>query len=121
MPSDHISKPSSSPVIRPVILCGGSGTRLWPLSRKSHPKQFIPLVDGKSLLQMTVERLAKLGPVAAANMLVVSGEDHRFLVKEGLEAAGARGQVILEPAPRNTAAAIALAALVAGPNDLLLI
>jgi len=107
--------------IRPVILCGGSGTRLWPLSRKSFPKQFIPLVGGKSLLQATVERLAGLGRYAASNMLVVCGEDHRFLVKEGLAAAGADGQVILEPAARNTAPAIALAALAANPSDLLLI
>jgi mannose-1-phosphate guanylyltransferase/mannose-6-phosphate isomerase len=111
----------TSQLIRPVILCGGSGTRLWPLSRKSHPKQFIPLVDGKSLLQLTVERLAGLGSGAAENMLVVCGEDHRFLVKEGLEEAAAAGQVILEPAARNTAPAIALAALVANPDDFLLI
>lgn len=107
--------------IRPVILCGGSGTRLWPLSRKSFPKQFIPLVNGKSLLQLTVERMAGLGPDAAGNMLVVCGEDHRFMVKECLDASGAQGQLILEPAARNTAPAIALAALVANPGDLLLI
>jgi mannose-1-phosphate guanylyltransferase/mannose-6-phosphate isomerase len=107
--------------IRPVILCGGSGTRLWPLSRKAHPKQFIPLVDGKSLLQLTAERLALLGRFAAANMLVVSGEDHRFMVKDCLEAAAAQGRVILEPAGRNTAPAIALAALAADPGDLLLV
>jgi len=107
--------------IRPVILCGGSGTRLWPLSRKSFPKQFIPLVDGKSLLQLTAERLAHFGADAATNMLVVTGEDHRFLVKEGLDSASTNGQLILEPAGRNTAAAIGLAALVANADDLLLI
>jgi len=107
--------------IRPVILCGGSGTRLWPLSRKSFPKQFIPLVDGKSLMQLTAERLSHFGAQAAANMLVVAGEDHRFLVKEGLDTASASGQLILEPAGRNTAAAIALAALAANADDLLLI
>ncbi|GAB3768795.1 mannose-1-phosphate guanylyltransferase/mannose-6-phosphate isomerase [Ramlibacter monticola] len=112
---------SSPPNIRPVILCGGSGTRLWPLSRKAFPKQFIPLVGGKSLLQLTVERLAALGPQAAANMLVVCGEEHRFMVQENLEAAGGAGQLILEPAARNTAPAIALAALAAHPGDLLLI
>jgi mannose-1-phosphate guanylyltransferase/mannose-6-phosphate isomerase len=105
--------------IRPVILCGGSGTRLWPLSRKAFPKQFIPLVQGKSLLQLTVERLQRLD--AAGGLLAVSGEEHRFLVSECLEACGAGGAIILEPAPRNTAAAIALACLAAQPQDLLLI
>jgi len=108
-------------LIRPVILCGGAGTRLWPLSRKAFPKQFIPLVDGKSLLQLTMERLSKVSAQAAANMLVVSADEHRFLVQETLEAAGAKGRLILEPAARNTAAAIALAALAANPDDLLLI
>lgn len=112
---------SAVSVIRPVVLCGGSGTRLWPLSRKSFPKQFIPLVNGKSLLQLTLERTAALGRHAAANMLVVCGEDHRFMVKEAFDAAGTQGQAILEPAPRNTAPAIALAALAANPSDLLLI
>jgi mannose-1-phosphate guanylyltransferase/mannose-6-phosphate isomerase len=112
------STPSS---IRPVILCGGSGTRLWPLSRKSFPKQFIPLVGGKSLLQLTVERMAALGRGAAQDVLVVCAEEHRFLVREIVEGAGGRGAAILEPAARNTAPAIALAALVANPSDLLLI
>lgn len=115
-------QPAGAPgAIRPVILCGGSGTRLWPLSRKSFPKQFIPLVDGKSLLQLTVERLSALGPEAARAMLAVCGEDHRFLVQETLQGSGAQGRVLLEPAARNTAAAIALAALLAAPDDLLLV
>jgi mannose-1-phosphate guanylyltransferase/mannose-6-phosphate isomerase len=116
--------PEPQPVhgmIRPVILCGGSGTRLWPLSRKSFPKQFIPLVDGRSLLDLTVERLAAVGAQAASNMLVVCADEHRFLVSETLAHAGAAGTVILEPCARNTAAAIALAALAAAPDDLLLI
>lgn len=108
-------------LIRPVVLCGGAGTRLWPLSRKAFPKQFIPLVDGKSLLQLTLERLAGVSAQAAVNMLVVTGDEHRFLVQETLEAAGVKGRLILEPAARNTAAAIALAALAANPGDLLLI
>jgi len=112
---------SSEFQIRPVILCGGSGTRLWPLSRKSLPKQFIPLVDGKSLLELTIARMAGVASSAGSNMLVVCGEDHRFMVKESLEAAHASGEMILEPAARNTAPAIALAALAANPGDLLLI
>jgi mannose-1-phosphate guanylyltransferase/mannose-6-phosphate isomerase len=93
----------------PVILCGGSGTRLWPLSRKSYPKQFVPLVGDKSLLQLTLERLAfSAGPV-----ICVAAEEHRFLVTDTLQAAQAGGTVLLEPAARNTAAAMALAALLA--------
>lgn len=95
--------------ITPVILCGGSGTRLWPLSRKSHPKQFVPLIGNKSLLRLTAERLALVangGP-----LLCVAAEDHRFLVAEDLKAAGLGGDLLLEPAGRNTAAAMALAAL----------
>lgn len=93
----------------PVILCGGSGTRLWPLSRKSHPKQFVPLIGNKSLLRLTAERLALIangGP-----LLCVAAEDHRFLVADDLKAAGLGGDLLLEPAGRNTAAAMALAAI----------
>lgn len=102
--------------ITPVILCGGSGTRLWPLSRKSFPKQFVPLVGGKSLLQLTAERLAALGP----RMMAVAAEEHRFLVADALRAANTTGTIVLEPVARNTAAAIALATVQAAPDDLLL-
>jgi mannose-1-phosphate guanylyltransferase / mannose-6-phosphate isomerase len=102
--------------ITPVILCGGSGTRLWPLSRKSFPKQFVPLVGDKSLLQLTLERVAGLG----GRVLAVAAEDHRFLVADTLRHAGLQGTVILEPVARNTAAAMALAALHASPQDMLL-
>ncbi|QIM50989.1 mannose-1-phosphate guanylyltransferase/mannose-6-phosphate isomerase [Hydrogenophaga crocea] len=102
--------------ITPVVLCGGSGTRLWPLSRQSLPKQFVPLVGDKSLLRLTLERLAWCGQPA----LCVASEDHRFLVADEIERAGQRGTVVLEPAARNTAAAMALAALQAGSDALLL-
>ncbi|MGV3725965.1 mannose-1-phosphate guanylyltransferase/mannose-6-phosphate isomerase [Hydrogenophaga sp.] len=93
--------------ITPVILCGGSGTRLWPLSRQSFPKQFVPLVGNKSLLQLTLDRLAWCdNPV-----ICVAAEDHRFLVADAIEAENVPAQVLLEPAARNTAAAMALAAL----------
>jgi len=93
--------------ITPVILCGGSGTRLWPLSRQSFPKQFVPLLGNKSLFQLTLERLAwcESPPVCVAS------EDHRFLVADVIESTGTEGRVVLEPAARNTAAAMALAAL----------
>jgi mannose-1-phosphate guanylyltransferase/mannose-6-phosphate isomerase len=106
-------------MITPVILCGGAGTRLWPLSRKSFPKQFVPLIDGKSLLQHTLERVAGLN-ATAHHVLCVAAEEHRFLVADALLASGVTGRVILEPVARNTAAAMALAALQVPPQDLLL-
>jgi mannose-1-phosphate guanylyltransferase/mannose-6-phosphate isomerase len=93
----------------PVILCGGSGTRLWPVSRRLHPKQFHALGGEGSLLQRTVQRL---GPLAADGApLIVCSEDHRFLVAEHLrESAVAPATILLEPQARNTAPAVALAA-----------
>lgn len=102
--------------ITPVILCGGSGTRLWPLSRKLFPKQFVPLIDGKSLFQLTLERIHLFNQ----KVVCVAGEDHRFLVNEVMQAAGVQGTVLLEPVARNTAAAMAIAALFADPEDMLL-
>ena len=97
-------------MLTPVILCGGSGTRLWPLSRKSFPKQFVPLIGDKSLLQLTCERVAGLGK----QVVCVAAEEHRFMIAETLAAAKVGGPVLLEPTARNTAAAMALAALLAG-------
>lgn len=102
--------------ITPVVLCGGSGTRLWPLSRKSFPKQFVPIVGDKSLLQLTLERVAPLG----SGVIAVAAEDHRFLVADSMRLARVQGTIILEPVARNTAAAMALAALQAKPEDFLL-
>ena len=109
--------------IQPVILCGGSGTRLWPLSRKSYPKQFVPLVGGKSLLHLTLERVVGLTNKGDKNaqVICVGSEDHRFLISETMEAAGVGGAVVLEAAPRNTAAAMALGALQAASPDQLLL
>ena len=104
--------------IQPVILCGGIGTRLWPLSRKSLPKQFVPLIGDKCLLQATFERVASLAgnrPVWA-----VANEDHRFLVRDAAEAAGVPYKSLLEPVGRNTASAMAAMALNAQPEQLLL-
>ena len=89
--------------IHPVVLCGGSGTRLWPLSRKALPKQFAPLIDNKSLLQLTLERLRELN----SDICCVASDEHRFLVQEALDAAKVQGKQILEPVARNTAAAMA--------------
>jgi mannose-1-phosphate guanylyltransferase / mannose-6-phosphate isomerase len=105
----------SSPV-NPVILCGGSGTRLWPLSRRSFPKQFVPLIGDKNLLQLTLERMS----CVSGRVTVVASDDHRFLVADAMRRAGSSGTVILESVGRNTAAAMALAALRARPGELLL-
>jgi mannose-1-phosphate guanylyltransferase/mannose-6-phosphate isomerase len=107
--------PSENTII-PVIMCGGSGTRLWPLSRKALPKQFVPLIQGKSLLQLTLERAKLLNP----QQIIVAAEDHRFLVQACATAAGVHGTMLLEPVARNTAAAMAVAALNAPPDALLL-
>jgi mannose-1-phosphate guanylyltransferase / mannose-6-phosphate isomerase len=107
--------------ITPVILCGGSGTRLWPLSRKSFPKQFVPLIGQKSLLQLTLERVAQInGDGVVPEVMCVAAEEHRFLVGEAMQKANVTGHIVLEPAGRNTAPAMALAALHATAHDLLL-
>src|SRR6185295_9837800 len=106
----------------PVLLSGGSGTRLWPASRESHPKQFLPLFGEHSLLQLTWLRLQGL---TGAAPLIVANEEHRFLVAEQMRALGAQpAAIILEPVARNTAPAIAAAALAAmanGDDPLLLV
>jgi mannose-1-phosphate guanylyltransferase/mannose-6-phosphate isomerase len=97
--------------IKPVILSGGSGTRLWPLSRQLFPKQLLPLVHDHTMLQETVLRLAKL-PEVTEQVLVVCNEEHRFLVAEQLRHIQVGSDaIILEPEGRNTAPALTLAAL----------
>ena len=100
-------------MITPVILCGGSGTRLWPLSRKSYPKQFVPLVDDQTLFQASAKRLS--GTTEAlhfATPMVLTGADFRFIVTEQLAAIGIDpGAILIEPEGRNTAPAILAAAL----------
>lgn len=95
--------------LQPVLLSGGSGTRLWPLSREAYPKQFLPLVGEDTMLQATWRRVA---PLADLPPIVVANEDHRFLAAEQLRLAGvAHAPIVLEPVGRNTAPAIAAAAL----------
>jgi mannose-1-phosphate guanylyltransferase/mannose-6-phosphate isomerase len=106
-------------MLTPVVLSGGSGTRLWPLSRELYPKQLLPLVGDRTMLQDTVQRLAGL---ATAQPIVVCNESHRFLVAEQLRQIGVQPHsILLEPVGRNTAPAIALAALQAQPDALLLV
>ncbi len=108
--------------LQPVLLSGGSGTRLWPLSREAYPKQFLPLAEADTMLQATWKRVEALADAAP---IVVAGEDHRFLVAEQLRQIGApTPAIILEPLGRNTAPAIAAAALQAvaeGEDPLLLV
>ena len=107
--------------LHPVILCGGSGTRLWPSSRKAYPKQFAPLLGENSLYQGTLKRFA--GEDFAAP-LIMTGEDFRFLAVEQAEAAGLiDARVVVEPVGRDTAPAILAAALMLQdtPNDLMLV
>jgi mannose-1-phosphate guanylyltransferase/mannose-6-phosphate isomerase len=110
--------------IQPVILSGGSGSRLWPASREKYPKQLLPLVSGKStLLQDTVSRLSGLAS-QAGHCIVVCNEAHRFLVAEQLRELDVPATIVLEPEGRNTAPAVALAAFVAmaaNPDAMLLV
>ena len=100
----------------PVILSGGSGTRLWPLSRELYPKQLLPLVGKGTMLQETLARLTGVGDVGAP--IVVCNEQHRFLVAEQLREAGIEStSIVLEPVGRNTAPAIAIAAMAAVTGD----
>ena len=108
--------------LQPVLLSGGSGTRLWPLSREAYPKQFLALAGDDTMLQATWRRVADLADAAP---IVVAGEEHRFLVAEQLRQVGApTPAILLEPIGRNTAPAIAAAALQAlrdGEDPLLLV
>jgi mannose-1-phosphate guanylyltransferase/mannose-6-phosphate isomerase len=109
--------------LQPVILSGGSGTRLWPLSRRAYPKQFLSLIGDETLLQSTAARLDRLnGSVDTLPPLIVCNEAHRFLVAEQLRASGhAAGNILLEPVGRNTAPALTLAALDVADEDPVLI
>jgi len=100
-----------APDILPVVLAGGSGTRLWPLSREAHPKQLIALLGDHSLLESTVARLDSLARPGSNGGLLICAEEHRFMVADQLKASSRDWQVKVEPAGRNTAPALTLAAM----------
>ncbi|WP_326517978.1 mannose-1-phosphate guanylyltransferase/mannose-6-phosphate isomerase [Acinetobacter sp. CAAS 2-6] len=110
----------------PVILSGGSGTRLWPLSRSSYPKQFLSITEDQTLFQLTLERIYKLNQSLNnfQNPIIVTNENHRFIVAEQLRQKNINAQILLEPTAKNTAPAIAAAADLAlsyGEDPVLLI
>ena len=103
-------------LVQPVVLSGGSGTRLWPLSREKYPKQLLSLVGSDSLLQATVRRVTGAPGVTLTAPMVVCNEEYRFVIAEQLRLLGESGMVVLEPCGRNTAPALALAALAAAKD-----
>ncbi|WP_179400600.1 mannose-1-phosphate guanylyltransferase/mannose-6-phosphate isomerase [Burkholderia guangdongensis] len=111
--SDTDTRAGARVAVQPVILAGGSGTRLWPMSREHYPKQLIGLLGEHSLLQATACRLDGLtsGHPRIDDVLVVCGEDHRFTTAEQLRVTGKRASIVLEPLGRDTAPALTLAAL----------
>lgn len=107
-------------LVTPLILCGGTGSRLWPISRKMRPKQFIDITGQESLFQKTLSRLAKLsdGEILLQPFSIVAGEDHRFLVTDQLREMNLPlGRLLLEPKGRNTAPALTFAALASVAAD----
>ncbi len=105
-------------MIKAVILAGGSGTRLWPTSRAAYPKQFLSLYGKETMLQATLKRLSNLD---IESSVVICNEDHRFFVAEQLREINALDSIILEPIPKNTAPAIALAAFASKEESMLLV
>lgn len=101
-------------MILPIILAGGTGSRLWPLSRELYPKQFLKILGENTMLQMTLNRLKELNHPTP---YIICNEEHRFLVAEQLKQINSNGTIILEPYRRNTAPAIAVSALIALSDD----
>lgn len=111
-------------ILLPVVLSGGSGTRLWPLSREKYPKQLLPLIGEDSLLQATIRRIEGLAGIRLEAPMVVCNEEYRFVIAEQLRLMNIAGTILLEPVGRNTAPALTLAALAAmreGGDPILLV
>ncbi|MBY0280563.1 MAG: mannose-1-phosphate guanylyltransferase/mannose-6-phosphate isomerase [Alphaproteobacteria bacterium] len=111
----HFPSPKNSKIV-PVILCGGSGTRLWPLSRSQYPKQFCSLIGNESLFQQTVGRV--LQNSLFEDSIIVANHQHRFLIEQEMKTTGVSGyRLLLEPCSRNTTPAVTLACLTALQQD----
>lgn len=102
-------------LVTPIILCGGAGSRLWPASRESYPKQFLPLAGEQTLLQATVLRVSD--PARFSAPIVITNNEHRFIVAEQLDQIGVKATIALEPCRRDSAAAIAAAMRIAEAAD----
>ena len=111
--------------ITPVILAGGSGTRLWPLSRRDYPKQFVKLIGEKSLFQETILRLTSTAKLEFSLPITITSEDYRFIIDDQFsEIDGSVGSILIEPESKNTAPAILAASLYAkqkNPDSIVLI
>jgi mannose-1-phosphate guanylyltransferase/mannose-6-phosphate isomerase len=99
----------------PVIMCGGAGTRLWPVSRESMPKQFVPLVEERSTFQQVLGRIRD--ETIFDRPIVITNSDFRFIVAEQMRECGIEGDIVLEPIRRDSAMAVAVAAVLAGARD----
>jgi mannose-1-phosphate guanylyltransferase len=110
-----LNKNNLSPILIPVILCGGTGSRLWPLSRRSHPKPFVELSDGETLLEKTYRRVSLLSNIPKVNgkllVLTITNQEYYFISKDELKKTNLFSVFLLEPESRNTAPAISMAAL----------
>src|SRR3954471_16236251 len=98
----------------PVLMCGGAGTRLWPVSRESMPKQFVPLVGERSTFQQTLQRVSD---ALFARPIVITHSDFRFVVAEQLREIGIEADIVLDPARRDSGPAVAVAAALAAQRD----
>jgi len=105
----------STTLLIPVLMCGGAGTRLWPVSRESMPKQFVPLVGTRSTFQQTLERIAD--PAMFARPIVITHTDFRFVVAEQLREIGVAADIVLEPMRRDSGPAVAVAAVLAARRE----
>ena len=104
---------------RPIILCGGSGTRLWPESREKFPKQFIPVLKGKTLFDLTLERLKSIHYTLTP--IIITNEQYKYLVKDSLNLQNFNAKIVLEPIGKNTTVAIYIASKISDKDENLLI
>src|SRR5947209_5825422 len=102
-------------ILTPVIMCGGAGTRLWPMSRESMPKQFVPLIGEGSTFQQVMQRVSD--PAMFGRAIVITHSDFRFAVAEQLQACGVEADIVLEPVRRDSGPAVAVAAALATERD----